>query len=196
MNPSDVGTETLVEPFSRSRLRASKPMDPKTFIEVLTGKLKLVKEDQDKKEHFNRVLTEMHPIDEHQARPIVPTQIQQTHQKALTAAILRKISPQIEDNDQDILDQHVSRVFSPLVSPGTSSPRQTITTRPLPPIPPRSVEHPFGNDSYHDNSTFSIRHSRSIPEHASRKSNKYAGSNYYDSGISVGYSTYKSSKPT
>lgn len=185
MNPTDL--KTLLGPVSRSRMESSKPMDQTEFVNILTGKLVRVKEDQERKERLNKAL-KMGETDSLRGGCM-------QQQKAFTDAILRKMSPQIEDNDQDILDQHVSRVFSPLVSPGTASPRQAITSRPLPPIPQRSAERPFATDPYQDGSAFAMRHSKSIPEHASRKK-QYAGSNYYDSGISVGYSTYKSTKPT
>lgn len=34
-----------------------------------------------------------------------------------------RVFPAVEDDDQSILDQHVSRVFSPYLSPGTISPK-------------------------------------------------------------------------
>lgn len=180
INPLDQTTETLVEPISRSRLKSSKPLDQKTFNELVSEKLERILEERERHDRLDRSLSEIQSQEEHLSRNRPNVAMSATHQKALTEAILRKISQQTEDNDQDILDQHVSRVFSPLVSPGTSSPHQTIAARPLPPLP-TLVE------SVHSNTSFGMRHSKSIPCKPS--------SNNYDSGISLGYSTYKS-KPT
>ncbi|XP_037039635.1 axin isoform X2 [Bradysia coprophila] len=85
-----------------------------------------------------------------------------------------------EDNDQSILDQHVSRVWSDLTphrSPGTISP--------CPPVPNRRRTHDpviTGVDAGQ-----SMRHSKSMPDHASssrRLTHKWASMNT-DSGISL-----------
>ncbi|KAH8275975.1 hypothetical protein KR044_011371, partial [Drosophila immigrans] len=89
-----------------------------------------------------------------------------------------------DDNDQDILDQHVSRVWqdqTPHRSPGTMSP--------CPPIPSRrrTASQDLGNDCAVSLSGHSMNHSKSIPDptSCSRKlTNKWPSMNT-DSGISI-----------
>lgn len=209
MNPM-VDGPGLVEPMStdrfKDRLNASRQLSQDEFAALLLQKLELVKKQQDQDERLLNVLKEVQEVDD-QPRPLAsnvnagPSLPHQINPQAITSAILRKLSSIDNDNDQDILDQHVSRVFSPLVqSPGTASPRQTAAmSRPPPPLPPHQTMVPTGKLSsslyylknicikivFHVVSQ-SMRHSRSIPEHASsggsmpRKTYK----NPYDSGVS------------
>lgn len=111
----------------------------------------------------------------------------QSNERALADAI-RKRFPLDDDNDQDILDQHVSRVWNDLTphrSPGTKSP--------CPPLPSRrrtTAHDPgvmFGADGASYLGTQPIRHSKSMPEHSSssrKLTNKWPSMNT-DSGISL-----------
>lgn len=143
MNPNAEATQTVINPVPRSRLmKASNTsqLDPKQFHNELTLKLEKVKEEREAKDHLERTLNAMDPSRSKSSTTLsMPSQAQQ---KALTAAIFKKFSQPNEDDDQDILDQHVSRVFSPHLSPGTISPCIAAATasRPLPPLPQRIHE--------------------------------------------------------
>lgn len=136
--------KSIVEPVTRERMEASKQMDPKKFCEILKKKLEELKVKRDKEERFQNALNEVNADEPPMCSKtfVLNANAGQVNHQAITSAILRKFSAIDLDNDQDILDQHVSRVFSPLVqSPGTSSPRQAaaISSRP-PPLPHRSID--------------------------------------------------------
>lgn len=69
------------------------------------------RENEERQEQFNRALKDR------LTSPQFKTQPKMFPETLLKTSI-------IEDDDQSILDQHVSRVFSPHLSPGTASPRQ------------------------------------------------------------------------
>lgn len=127
---------------------ASIHSNPELFYNVLKPKLEKLKQEQDKQERLESALTAFNQTDLKSSttlsmRSNLSTSVQretQAHQKAFTAAIFKKFPQLNEDNDQDILDQHVSRVFSPHLSPGTISPCQMVASRPLPPLPHRALE--------------------------------------------------------
>lgn len=158
MNPMSEANK-LVEPITRERLNSSKPFDPEVFAKKLNAKLEVLKEERDKEERLQNVLNDAQKDDE---SPVCAKSFasnanaglslsHQANHKAITTAILRKMST-LDDNDQDILDQHVSRVFSPLVSPGTASPRQpAVPMRLPPPLPHRAVDpmSEFGEYFFH-----------------------------------------------
>lgn len=207
----------IVEPLGRSRMQASKPHDPKVFSEQLRVALEALKKKNDDQERLDLALGDCG--DQATASRSFPSTNcgQSLSHQAITTA-LHKIASTDVDNDQDILDQHVSRVFSPLVqSPGTASPRQAaVLARPPPPLPQRTHPIPsttdFGMFPFHFSQTLdtrepftiplsilgsqSMRPSKSVPEHASRggsiarKVDK--NSIYFDSGISTATSDYKS----
>lgn len=111
VRPLAQGPKASVEPhgYSKSRLaQASQQLDPATLI----IKLKALKEEQEsqiflKFEKLHRsVIEKLTPADK----------------------LTRPLPPQIEDDDQAILDLHVQRVFSPNFSPGTISP-MTLSQR-------------------------------------------------------------------
>lgn len=145
----------LVEPMALERLNdrmnASRQLSQDEFAALLLQKLELVKKQRDQDERLQNVLKEVQEVDD-QPRPFASNTNagsslpHQVNPQAITSAILRKLSSIDNDNDQDILDQHVSRVFSPLVqSPGTASPRQTAAmSRPPPPLPPHHTIVPIG----------------------------------------------------
>lgn len=92
--PTIEGFKETVEPLSKSRMeKASHELNP----EVLTSKLNALKQQMEKKEYFDKALTD----------------------RLKTA----QLQTQFEDDDQSILDQHITRVFSPYLSPGSVSPR-------------------------------------------------------------------------
>ncbi|XP_023163633.2 axin isoform X1 [Drosophila hydei] len=105
--------------------------------------------------------------------------------RAFAEAIREKFALD-EDNDQDILDQHVSRVWkdqTPHRSPGTMSP--------CPPIPSRrrTATHDSGmvSDGAMSLSGHSMKHSKSMPDSSScsrKLTNKWPSMNT-DSGISM-----------
>lgn len=137
--------KTLVGPLTRDRLAASKQMQPREFYELLKMKLESLKEEQDKEERLHSVLNEAHNDEQQMCSKSFPSNVgpsgtHQANHQAFTSAILKKIQSIDADSDQAILDQHVSRVFSPHVqSPGTASPRQAATiSRPPPPLPQRT----------------------------------------------------------
>lgn len=139
-------TNRIVQPLTRERIFSSMPIEPKTFCLLLNEKLEKVKVERDNQERLENVLHEAETADD---QPMgtksfasnVNAGPQQVNHQAITTAILRKISAIDLDNDQDILDQHVSRVFSPLVqSPGTASPRQAAAMTRPPPLPHRTLD--------------------------------------------------------
>lgn len=153
VNPIVEANETPIGTIPKlgSRLNEGpKPytMDPQLFYNTLIEKLEKLKEDQDGRGRCKHSLTSVDQNCSKSSTTLsMPSNLSssvqretQAHQKALTAAIFKKFSPLNDDNDQDILDQHVSRVFSPHLSPGTISPCQAVTSRPLPPLPQRGHE--------------------------------------------------------
>lgn len=114
--------------------------------------------------------------------------------------VFREKFPLDEDNDQSILDQHVSRVWSdspPLTPAGSMSPRTAANCRRKPPLhlPPQHLQHdihPNSIDSRYGDGAYSsghssMRHSKSMPEHNMCKkllSDKWPSMNT-DSGISL-----------
>lgn len=177
-------------------------------MSVLIPKLEAIKRDQDTKEKLNQMINEegdnncgsmdAGPSSRLAGRlgplpPIPPA--------ALTDDIFRKLQVD-DDNDQSILDQHVSRVWSDLTphrSPGTASPCPDVLRQ-------RSHDAGIGSDissignfveifdlliriSLINSDCLggqSMRHSRSMPDHSSsrRLTNKWSSVNT-DSGISM-----------
>lgn len=149
MNPMSDANRTLVGPITRERLEASKQMEPEKLVAELWKRLKPVIEEQDQDKQLNRRAIEADGlIDEPQmctksfASTAGLSAAHQFNHQAITNVIFRKIPSIDADSDQAILDQHVSRVFSPHVqSPGTASPRQPASiSRPPPPLPHRIID--------------------------------------------------------
>ncbi|XP_076168169.1 protein axin isoform X2 [Ptiloglossa arizonensis] len=96
------------------------PLKPEEFAQVLIEKLENVKRERESQEKLDRHLQESDTINKD-----VPLEMPSGAPKALADALREKLSIE-EDNDQAILDQHVSRVWSDLTpsrSPGLASPR-------------------------------------------------------------------------
>ncbi|KFB36196.1 hypothetical protein ZHAS_00003281 [Anopheles sinensis] len=119
---------------------------PMEFAKILINKLECVAREQEKDELLCKKLQEAELSDRSQ-------------NKVLADAIRQKLQVD-DDNDQDILDQHVSRVWSDLTpsrSPGTMSP--------CPPnaVGSRSRRHELAGFGPVGAPT-SMRHSKSMPE--------------------------------
>lgn len=104
---------TLIPRTQRIQKEQVHPMEPKQFAAILIEKLENVKRNQEAQEKLDRKLLEgdMESMD--------------SGPKSLADAIREKLQVD-DDNDQDILDQHVSRVWSDLTpsrTPGLISPR-------------------------------------------------------------------------
>lgn len=157
-----------------------KPLKTDKLIALLIPKLEEVKRKQDLEERLERLQDESSlPADR------LPLATSQVNDRALAEAIREKFAVD-DDNDQDILDQHVSRVWKDLTphrSPGTMSP--------CPPLPSRrrTTTHDSGmiSDGAISIGAQSIRHSKSMPDHSSssrRLTSKWPSMNT-DSGISL-----------
>ncbi|XP_058129243.1 axin [Anopheles coustani] len=142
-------TNEEVDTFSiipRTHRNTQKQPPPMEFAKILINKLECVAREQEKDELLCKKLQEAELSDRSQ-------------NKVLADAIRQKLQVD-DDNDQDILDQHVSRVWSDLTpsrSPGTMSP-----------CPPNAVG---SRSRRHELAGFvpvgaptSMRHSKSMPE--------------------------------
>uniref|UniRef100_A0A182MAH8 Uncharacterized protein n=1 Tax=Anopheles culicifacies TaxID=139723 RepID=A0A182MAH8_9DIPT len=138
-------TNEEVDTFSiipRTHRHTQKQPPPMEFAKILINKLENVAREQEKDEVLCKKMQEAELSDRSQ-------------NKVLADAIRQKLQVD-DDNDQDILDQHVSRVWSDLTpsrSPGTMSP-----------CPPNVIG---SRSRRHDLAGFgaqSMRHSKSMPE--------------------------------
>ncbi|XP_043264516.1 protein axin isoform X2 [Colletes latitarsis] len=96
------------------------PLKPEEFAQVLIEKLENVRRERESQEKLDRHLQESETIGKD-----VSLEMPSGAPKALADALREKLLIE-EDNDQAILDQHVSRVWSDLTpsrSPGIASPR-------------------------------------------------------------------------
>lgn len=112
------------------RPEGNKQMSPEELFHQIFPKLEKLRRQQETNELFERKLQEsdISSIDTRVAAPAPPPPIKS---KNLAEAIREKFQLD-DDNDQAILDQHVSRVWSDLTpsrSPGTMSPFQSNTSR-------------------------------------------------------------------
>ncbi|XP_053660845.1 axin [Anopheles marshallii] len=138
-------TNEEVDTFSiipRTHRHTQKQPPPMEFAKILINKLENVAREQEKDEVLCKKMQEAELSDRSQ-------------NKVLADAIRQKLQVD-DDNDQDILDQHVSRVWSDLTpsrSPGTMSP-----------CPPNVIG---SRSRRHEQAAFgaqSMRHSKSMPE--------------------------------
>ncbi|XP_014235308.1 axin isoform X1 [Trichogramma pretiosum] len=151
INRDSVGHEAIIPRTQRMSREQTKPLDPDTFAKHLIEKLKKIKEDRENEEKLDRKLkevdlsTSMSDIcDSPKTSCAPPTQ----SSRYLTDDFRDKLQLE-DDNDQAILDQHVSRVWNdltPSLSPKLASPRprspdknrrQLQPQLPPPPPPPR-----------------------------------------------------------
>ncbi|KAH8250874.1 hypothetical protein KR038_004479 [Drosophila bunnanda] len=154
-----------------------RPLKENELVALLIPKLEEVKRKRDLEERAR----ERNP-----GATLLTNERSTASDRAFAEAIREKFALD-EDNDQDILDQHVSRVWkdqTPHRSPGTMSP--------CPPIPSRrrTATHDSGmvSDGAMSLSGHSMKHSKSMPDHSSCSSrkltNKWPSMNT-DSGISM-----------
>ncbi|XP_017479397.1 PREDICTED: axin isoform X2 [Rhagoletis zephyria] len=153
-----------------------RPLKETELIALLIPKLEEVKRKQDIEDRarFDRFTDDSLPTNERLASD-----------RAFAEAIREKFALE-EDNDQDILDQHVSRVWkdqTPHRSPGTVSPCPPLPTR------RRTITHDSGmlSDGAMSIGGHSMKHSKSMPDHSSssrKLTNKWPSINT-DSGISL-----------
>ncbi|CAH0564301.1 unnamed protein product [Brassicogethes aeneus] len=193
MNRETFMNQTLIPRTQRMDSNKLQPMQPEQFAAILTQKLDVVKRERDTKELLEKKLKES---------------------ESMTSIDKIRMLQLEDDNDQDILDQHVSRVFSDLTparSPGVQSPTRAMS-------PPRSKRQVYPRTSRRRDkdgfSTFSsdsgnvhdyaesLEHkmsmvkSKSMPEYAEerfgrnnsacrRSSSKKTLTDFTDSGVSV-----------
>ncbi|XP_017857907.1 PREDICTED: axin isoform X2 [Drosophila arizonae] len=148
-----------------------RPLSENELLALLIPKLEEVKRKRD--------------LEERARLERMPGTSSSASDRAFAEAIREKFALD-EDNDQDILDQHVSRVWkdqTPHRSPGTMSP--------CPPIPSRrrTATHDSGmvSDGAMSLSGHSMKHSKSMPDSSScsrKLTNKWPSMNT-DSGISM-----------
>ncbi|XP_068152113.1 axin isoform X1 [Drosophila tropicalis] len=155
-----------------------RPLKEDELLAQLIPKLEEVKRKQDLEE---RARFERNP-----GNALLSNERSSASDRAFAEAIREKFALD-DDNDQDILDQHVSRVWkdqTPHRSPGTMSP--------YPPALPsrrRTATHDSGmvSDGAMSLSGHSMKHSKSMPDHSScsrKLTNKWPSMNT-DSGISM-----------
>ncbi|KAG5681122.1 hypothetical protein PVAND_010582 [Polypedilum vanderplanki] len=163
----NVTINTNNEPFIPRTQRPDgipKNLSPDEFLRILIPKLEAVKKHQETTELLGKKLAEVDKSN-----------------KLFVDAINAKLMLGDDKDDQDILDQHVSRVWSdrtPLRSPGNMSPCNTSNQF------QRTKQYETvlscGSSSIHS----SMRSSKSMPDSNMRKFSKW-GSINTDSGISL-----------
>ncbi|CAL7940638.1 unnamed protein product [Xylocopa violacea] len=120
LNRDPLAHHTIIPRTQRVPRDLMYPLEPEEFAQVLIGKLENVKRERESQEKLERHLQEGDAINKDG-----PLEMTSGAPKALADALREKVMIE-EDNDQAILDQHVSRVWSDLTpsrSPGLSSPR-------------------------------------------------------------------------
>lgn len=101
VRPTQQGLKEKVEPISRSRIEQSSftLVENKDYFIQKLLELQKKREKEEKSEQFNQILNDRLKI-----------QTFKSTQKMFPEAMMK---PNIEDDDESILDLHVSRVFSP-----------------------------------------------------------------------------------
>ncbi|XP_046143749.1 axin isoform X2 [Osmia bicornis bicornis] len=120
LNRDPLAHHTIIPRTQRVPRDLMHPLKPEEFAQVLIEKLENVKRERESQEKLDRHLQESDTINKDP-----PLEMPSGAPKALADALREKLLIE-EDNDQAILDQHVSRVWSDLTpsrSPGLSSPR-------------------------------------------------------------------------
>ncbi|XP_016980222.1 axin isoform X2 [Drosophila rhopaloa] len=176
MANKETNTFQVIPRTQRLHSNEHRPLKEDELVALLIPKLEEVKRKRDLEERAR----ERNP-----GAPLLTNERSSASDRAFAEAIREKFALD-EDNDQDILDQHVSRVWkdqTPHRSPGTMSP--------CPPIPSRrrTATHDSGmvSDGAISLSGHSMKHSKSMPDHSScsrKLTNKWPSMNT-DSGISM-----------
>lgn len=129
-------------------MASPKQMPPKQFAEMLTQKLEILAREQKTQEKLDKYLQQENDVDRN-----VPTETLSGMQKTLDDALSEKLNSIEEDNDQAILDEHVSRVWSdqtpsrsPRLSPDIRRPAFTYL-RPYKQRKEKDVDSTFSVDS-------------------------------------------------
>lgn len=121
----EVNTFAVIPRTQRMGSTEHWPLRTEELLSKVIPKLEQYKKEQDINEKLKRRLQEEDTFD-------MNARQNYRHQgQALTDAILKKLPP-VDDNDQSILDDHVSRVWSDLTphrSPGTISPCPVMARR-------------------------------------------------------------------
>ncbi|KAK1125923.1 hypothetical protein K0M31_005458 [Melipona bicolor] len=120
LNRDPLAHHTIIPRTQRVPRDLMHPLKPEEFAQVLIEKLENVKRERESQEKLDRHLQESDTINKDAS-----LEMSSGAPKALADALREKLMIE-EDNDQAILDQHVSRVWSDLTpsrSPGLSSPR-------------------------------------------------------------------------
>ncbi|KAH8383287.1 hypothetical protein KR009_007720 [Drosophila setifemur] len=177
MANKETNTFQVIPRTQRLHSNEHRPLKEDELLAQLIPKLEEVKRKRDLEE---RARGERNP-----GAALLSNERSSASDRAFAEAIREKFALD-EDNDQDILDQHVSRVWkdqTPHRSPGTMSP--------CPPIPSRrrTATHDSGmvSDGAMSLSGHSMKHSKSMPDHSScsrKLTNKWPSMNT-DSGISM-----------
>ncbi|XP_037713624.1 axin isoform X4 [Drosophila subpulchrella] len=176
MANKETNTFQVIPRTQRLHSNEHRPLKEDELVALLIPKLEEVKRKRDLEERAR----ERNP-----GAALLTNERSCASDRAFAEAIREKFALD-EDNDQDILDQHVSRVWkdqTPHRSPGTMSP--------CPPIPSRrrTATHDSGmvSDGAMSLSGHSMKHSKSMPDHSScsrKLTNKWPSMNT-DSGISM-----------
>ncbi|XP_039150388.1 axin isoform X4 [Drosophila simulans] len=176
MANKETNTFQVIPRTQRLHSNEHRPLKEEELVSLLIPKLEEVKRKRDLEERAR----ERNP-----GASLLTNERSSASDRAFAEAIREKFALD-EDNDQDILDQHVSRVWkdqTPHRSPGTMSP--------CPPIPSRrrTATHDSGmvSDGAMSLSGHSMKHSKSMPDHSScsrKLTNKWPSMNT-DSGISM-----------
>lgn len=198
---NDNGIPGLPFPEFSERLKKHNEgmLDPNVLKDAL-NKLKAAMDSDDKvRSTLDRIdddgdgrgssrLSHQRPSAGHLSDASASNHSQAAQQRAFADDLFKKMSNIDEDNDQDILDQHVSRVFSPQYSPGVITPC-SMAPRRRAPLPADFTSLPVERDQRSTTANHAIKHSKSTPVDQStmlsrRMSNTY-GSMNFDSGISM-----------
>lgn len=166
-------TAMVIPRTARVQSEQLRVLPPAEFAPLLIEKLERVRRDQEAKERLERRLAEG-DVDEASSQVLPPQ---------LVAAAIREKLQLDDDNDQDILDQHVSRVWSER-TPGASPPGgRRARPRPHPPHAARRAPSALSADSGHyDAPPDSLHHPHSLTR---RSFSKKTVTELTDSGVSV-----------
>ncbi|XP_012226982.1 axin isoform X2 [Linepithema humile] len=128
------------------RMASPKQMPPKQFAEMLTHKLEILAREQKTQEKLDKYLQQENDAEK-------PVETSGGVQKTLDDALNAKLNSIEEDNDQAILDEHVSRVWSdqtpsrsPRLSPDIRRPAHNYL-RPYKQRKEKDVDSTFSVDS-------------------------------------------------
>lgn len=197
VNRESLINQTLIPRTQRIDNKLCLPMKPEQFAAILIKKLEIIKQEQDAQEKLDRKLMEGDCGVSEQS--VVDGQL-------LADAIRGRLLLD-DDNDQDILDQHVSRVFSDqtpsrspgLLSPRTHSPMRRYTTSvPYRRRKEKDVFSTFSSDSgnVHDFAEGPEHRASSVGMTKSKSMQDYSDKEYQERFVRNSMSRRSSSKKT